>query len=134
MRKFWLVVLLMSVALLGGCAIMDAFMGIERDAEGNIVKESPVSPISFLGTIVPGLAGLTGAARWIYAEISRKKIDKNFKAIVAGVTDAVDKKAVSKDVLYPILTAASQIYANREFFAESVEKVKRAVRDGRKKA
>ncbi len=132
MRKFWLIVMLMSVALIGGCAVMDAFMGVQRDTEGNIVSEAPVAPISFLGTIVPGLAGLGGAARWIYTEINKRKVDKNFKALVAGVTEAVDKKGIDKNILYPVITAASELYTQRDFFVKSVDKVKDAVRKARK--
>jgi hypothetical protein len=128
MRKFGLVLIVMFVALLAGCAVMDTIMGVQRDDKGDITGEAPVAPISFLGTIVPGLAGIAGAARWAYTEVNKRKIDKNFKAVVAGVTEAVDKKVVDKNVLYPVLTAASELYTQRDFFVKCVDKAKDEVR------
>lgn len=133
MRKFWLIAVLISVVLLGGCAMLqpigDFLTNIERDEAGGVTNrpEGP-APLDFLGVLVPGLAGFAGAARWAYTEYSRRKIGQSLKAVVAGVEDAVKTKKVSKDALYPAITAASELYANRGFFVKAVKKAKDAVR------
>ncbi len=129
MRKFWLIVVLMLATLFVGCAITDGFMGVKRDAEGNVTEEEGggPAPINILGMLL-GFGEAAAAARWVYTEAAKRKVDKNFKAVVAGVEDAVKTKGLSKDVIYPTITAASELYANRGFFARSVKKVKDAVR------
>ncbi len=133
MRKFWMVALVMFAVLFVGCSMIqpigDFLTNIERDEAGNVTnRPDGPAPIDFLGMIVPGLAGVAGAARWAYTEYSKRKIGQSLTAMVAGVEDAVSSKGVDRNALYPAITAASELYANREFFVKAVKKAKDGVR------
>ena len=130
MRKFWLIAILTLTALLVGCGVTDKVMGVKRDAEGNATQEEGPAPINILGELL-GFGGLAAASRWAYVEAAKRRVDKNFTAVVAGVETAIEKKKIDKSVIYPTITAASEIYSNRAFFAKSVKKIKDAVRSDR---
>lgn len=152
------VLLFSFVGLLAGCAYWDAVMGFETETvevvertlvtdpetgekrieekvvgteERRIPTKGP-SPLEvILGLVLPGAAGIAGSARWIYAEVNKRKIDKSLKAVVAGVTDAVDKGVITteaKPEIYKLITAASELHANRKFFEQSVARIKADVR------
>ena len=121
MRKFWLIAVLLFSTLLVGCAgfqtVGDFLTNIERDEAGEVTnRPDGPAPLDFLGILVPGLAGVAATARWAYTEYAKRKIGQTVKALVAGVEDAVKNKDVSKAALYPAITAASELYANRGFF------------------
>jgi len=96
------------------------------------IVETPGAPASaaegILGKIFPPLGAILGILRWGYIEVRKKKLDGSAKALVAGITNAVDKKGIAKEDIYPLLTEASNIYANRKFFSDFVMKVKNEVR------
>jgi len=133
MRKFWLVAVLMLAALLVGCSMIqpigDFLTNIERDEAGEVTnRPDGPAPLDFLGLLVPGLAGVAATARWAYTEYAKRKIGQSLKAVVAGVEDAVSSKGIDRKALYPAITAASELYANRGFFVKAVKKAKDAVR------
>ena len=130
MRKFRLALIAVFVMLLVGCVVADKVMGVKRDAEGNATQKEGPAPINILGELL-GFGGLAAASRWVYVEAAKRRVDKNFTAVVAGVETAIEKKKIDKDVIYPTITAASEIYSNRAFFAKSVKKIKDAVRSDR---
>lgn len=128
MRKFGLFMLVMFVVVLAGCVGSDKVMGVEKDADGNPVRKEGPAPINILGEAL-GLGGLAAAARWIYTEARIRKVDKNVKALVAGVEDAVKSGKVDKSIIYPTITEAAKLYSNRDYFAKSVGKIKVALRN-----
>lgn len=130
MRKFRLALISMFVVLLVGCLASDKVMGVKRDADGNPTQTEGPAPINILGELL-GFGGLAAASRWAYVEAAKRRVDKNFTAVVAGVETAIEKKKIDKSVIYPTITAASEIYSNRAFFAKSVRKIKDAVRSDR---
>lgn len=128
MRKFGLFMLVMFMVVLAGCVGADKVMGVEKDADGNPVRTEGPAPINVLGEVL-GLGGLAAAARWIYSEARVRRVDKSVKALVAGVEDAVKAGKVDKAAIYPAITEASKLYANRDYFAKSIGKVKVALRN-----
>lgn len=130
MRKFGLALVVLFAVLLTGCIVADKVMGVKRDAEGKPTQTEGPAPINIIGELL-GLGGLAAASRWVYVESAKRKVDKNFTAVVAGVETAIEKKKLDKSVIYPTITAASEIYSNRAFFAKSVKKIKDAVRSDR---
>jgi hypothetical protein len=131
MRIACLIVLLTMGCLLVGCGILDVFFGVNE--AGDPTTGTPPSDVAggLLGTLIPGAAGIAAAVRWIYVEARKRQVDKSFKAVVAGVTNAVDQKKLTKAELYKLITAASELYANRDYFAQAVEKIKDEVRNGK---
>jgi hypothetical protein len=132
MKRALCLVVLLSAVLLAGCAVADAILG--RDPVTGQQKPG-AAPIDLVGTLIPGAAGLAALVRWAYTELRARKVDAAAKAAIAGVTEAVDAangQPVEKEKLYGALTAASELYANRDFFAELVRRVKDEVRAKRK--
>lgn len=108
--------------------IIEHVIGTE---ERRVPTEGP-SPLEvILGLVLPGMAGLGALGRWGYIEASNRKLAGTAKAIIAGVTEAVDKGVITADAkpaLYKILGDARELYAHKKFFTELVARTKAEVR------
>ena len=135
-KNFLLLGVAAAALLLVGCKALDNVLGVPTPEPGAppgpaqpLPPLNPVSPLGILETLVPGAAALIAALRWGYSEIRARKLDASFKGVVAGVEDFVKGDGADRqEALYKTITEASEIYANRDFFAAAVERAKTELR------
>lgn len=127
-RWLFLSVLLLTVAALGACGVLDFAFGVKTNPQtGETAPTGGPAPVDILGTLIPGLAGILSLVRWGYSEIRVRKLDKSVKATIVGITEIVDAKLLSdeqKTALYKTITEASKILGNMVFFEELVARIK----------
>lgn len=126
-RWLFLSVLLLTVAALGACGVLDFALGVKTNPTNPTNPSGETAPVDILGTLIPGLAGILSLVRWGYSEIRVRKLDKSVKATIVGITEIVDAKLLSdeqKMALYKTITEASKILGNKVFFEELVARVK----------
>ena len=117
----------------GETEIIERVIGTE---ERRVPTDGPSPLEMILGLVLPAAAGLGALGRWGYIEASNRKLAGTAKAIIAGVTEAVDKGVITSDAkpaLYKILGEARELYANKKFFIELVAKTKAEIRAIKKK-
>ena len=131
MTKWLLALAAISLLFSAGCVLADQIIGVEEQPDGTVAPTGKPSPLDVVASFVPSLAGLAALIRWGYTEVRSRRLDGTAKAIVVGITNAVDGGELTKETLYKLISDASYLYANRSFFMDFVVKLKEQVRQAR---